>query len=171
MIRGERILLRAIEKTDLGRCHRWINDPDITRFLQVYMPVSLYEEEKWIEGLAEREDRIFAIEVEGKHIGNCGLHGIDWKNRHAELGILIGEHEYHNKGYGTEAVKTLLKFGFGTLGLERISVRVYDFNPRAQKCYAKAGFVKEGELRDDHFFEGKYHNTIVMSVLREEYEG
>jgi RimJ/RimL family protein N-acetyltransferase len=170
MIRGEKVILRAIERTDLERCHRWINDPEVSRYLQVYLPVSLHEEEKWIEN-PNQEGNLFAIEVDGTHIGNCGLHNIDWKNRHAELGILIGEKDFQNRGYGTDTVKTLLRFGFLTLGLHRIELRTYSYNLRAQKCYAKARFKKEGEMREEHFFEGKHHNTIVMSLLRDEYEG
>ena len=103
-------------------------------------------------------------------IGNCGLFGFDWKNRFAEFGILIGEKDAWGHGYGTDAARLILRFGFDELNLNRVWLRVYDFNPRAGRAYKKAGYVQEGIYRQALYREGAYHDIHVMSVLRDEWQ-
>jgi RimJ/RimL family protein N-acetyltransferase len=104
------------------------------------------------------------------HIGNIDLHQIDWKNRHAELGITIGEKAYWNQGYGTDAICSMLKLAFREMNMHRIQLRVDADNARAIRCYIKAGFKKEGTLRDAVFREGKYIDQHIMSILQQEFE-
>ncbi len=103
-------------------------------------------------------------------IGTTGFHEIDWRNRHGEFGIVIGAKEFWNRGFGADAVRTLVGFGFGELNLERIMLRVYDDNLRAIRCYEKAGFTLEGRLRRDRYHNGRYSDTLLMGVLRSEWE-
>ncbi len=175
MIYGERVRLRAIEREDVPRFVRWFNDPEVRQFLTMYRPLSRAEEERWVESLASRrEDVVLAIEVRAGdqwvHIGNVGLHRIDWKNRTATLGIVIGEREYWGKGYGTEAVRTMLRYAFEELGLNRVELETYSFNPRAIRCYEKAGFKREGVRRQALYRNGKFHDVILMGILRDEFE-
>ncbi|HDN79985.1 MAG: N-acetyltransferase [Chloroflexi bacterium] len=172
MLRGRKVRLRAPEREDLPLFVRWLNDTEVTRYLTLYWPLSMAEEEQWFENLLKREnDRVFVIETEeGKPIGNMGLHNIDWKNRKAVLGIFIGEKDYWGKGYGTDAIKTLLRFAFEELNLNRVELRVFEFNTRAIRCYEKCGFVTEGRLRQSLFRNGRYHDELVMAVLREEWK-
>lgn len=175
MIYGERVKLRAIEREDVPRFVRWFNDPEVKQFLTMYRPLSRAEEERWVESLASRrEDIVLAIEVRAGdqwvHIGNVGLHRIDWKNRTATLGIVIGEREYWGKGYGTEAVRTMLRYAFEELGLNRVELETYSFNPRAIRCYEKAGFKREGVRRQALYRNGKFHDVILMGILRDEFE-
>jgi len=170
MIMGKRVILRALEKEDIKNCWKWINDPEIIKGLYMIFPMSKYEEEKWYErSIGDDRNKYFAIEVNKKHIGNIGLHGIDWINRKAELGIMIGEKDYLNKGYGTDAIKTTLRYAFNKMNLHKIQLRVYEFNKRALKCYEKCGFKKEGVMREDLFRDGKYYNAVFMSILRSEF--
>ena len=104
-------------------------------------------------------------------VGNCGFHKIDWRNRSAELGIFIGEKSYWSQGYGTEAMRLLLKHGFETLNLNRIFLRVFNSNLRAIRSYEKAGFIAEGKMRQAEFRRGAYKDVILMSVLRSEWDG
>ena len=172
MIRGEKVILRAIELEDLERCHRWMNDPDVTQFLSTRFPLSLQQERKWIE--QERDpmrDLALAIEtLEGVHIGNCGLHGIHAVDRSAGLGISIGEKSHWSQGYGTDAMLTLCGFGFGQMNLHRIWLYVFDFNARGIRCYEKCGFQHEGRLREAIFRHGKYRDVLVMGILAEEFQ-
>jgi RimJ/RimL family protein N-acetyltransferase len=103
-------------------------------------------------------------------IGNIALFDFDWRIRMAELGVLIGDKEYWNKGYGTEAVGLLIKHAFATLNLNRVFLRVYQTNPRAIRAYEKAGFVHEGRFRQAHYHDGEYVDVIFMSVLRSEWQ-
>jgi len=176
MIYGKRIRLRAIEREDLPAFVEWLNDPEVIAGLVFHVPMSLEDEGKWFEGLSNRpaEERPLCIEVktgEGWHmIGDMGLHNIEWTQRAAEMGIMIGDKSYWNQGYGTEAMTLLLKYGFETLNLNRMYLRVYETNLRAIRAYEKAGFVHEGRLRQALYADGKYHDGLVMSVLRSEWD-
>jgi diamine N-acetyltransferase len=175
MIPGKNIRLRPIERDDLPRFVAWFSDPEVRRHLGIYLPFSLAQEERWFEGLLERTERqqtvLFGIETpDGTHIGNVGLHDINWKDRSAEMGIAIGEKAYWSQGYGTDAIRTLLGVAFGEMNLHRVSLRVDADNPRAIRCYEKAGFRHDGTLRDNVFREGHYIDQHVMSILRSEYE-
>lgn len=172
---GEKVRLRPIERDDLPRFVAWFADPEVRRHLLVYLPFSLAQEERWFEDLQGRLERqealVLAIETaEGVHIGNLGLHAIDWKNRSAELGILIGEKAYWNQGYGTDAIRTLLGLAFREMNLHRIFLRVDADNARGLRCYEKVGFRQDGTLRDAVFKEGRYLDQHVMSILRAEFE-
>ncbi len=177
MIYGQRIRLRPPERDDLPRFVRWFNDPEVRQGLTMVFGMSLAEEERWFERVLQRpqEERPMVIEVrQGETwtpIGNCTFHNVDWRNRKAEIGIAIGEKAFWNQGYGTEAVRLLLQFGFQTLNLHRIMLRVYAYNRRAIRCYEKAGFVLEGRLRQARYFQGAYHDELIMSVLRDEWNG
>jgi len=175
MIYGERIRLRAIEREDIPRYVAWLNDPEVTAGMLMYLPMSLADETQWFERLANRspEERSLAIEIKSengwKHIGGTGLESIEWTNRNAEFGIVIGEKSLWNQGYGTEVTRLMLKHGFETLNLHRISLRVYENNPRAMRAYEKVGFVKEGIMRDAIYRNGCYINALLMSILCSEW--
>jgi RimJ/RimL family protein N-acetyltransferase len=177
MIFGERLRLRALEREDIPLFVRWLNDPQVTTGLMRNLPLSQIEEERWFENmlLTPAAEHPLMIEVsEGDKwvpVGDCGIHAIDWRNRSAELGILIGEKSYWNQGYGSETMRLLLKHCFDTLNLNRAYLRVFEDNPRAIRCYEKAGFVHEGRMRQSDFREGRYRDTLLMSVLRQEWRG
>jgi diamine N-acetyltransferase len=175
MIVGTKVRLRPIERDDLPRFVEWFGDPEVRRHLAIYLPFSLAQEERWFENLQGRlerqEDVLLAIETaDGVHIGNLGLHGINWKDRSAELGIAIGEKAYWNQGYGTDAIRTLLGLAFRELNLHRVFLRVDADNARAIRCYEKAGFQREGTSREAVFSEGSYRDQHVMSILESEFE-
>jgi len=172
MLKGERVTLRAIEREDIPRFLRWLNDPEVTRYLTISMPLSREEEERWFEQqLGDRNRKVLAIETEsGEHIGNISLEDIDWKNRRATLGIVIGEKERWGQGYGTDAIRTLLRFAFEELNLNRVQLDVFDFNERARRCYRRCGFREEGILRQAHYTEGRYHDVVRMAILRSDWE-
>ncbi len=171
MIQGTKTRLRALEHDDLPHFVRWINDPETRRFMVMRYPLSMTEEEKWWERFLQREnDYIFAIEAEdGNYIGNIGLHDIERENRRAELGIIIGDKAYWGQGYGTDAIQAMLGWGFGYLNLNRVSLRVYAYNQRAIRCYEKCGFQYEGAMRQARYVDGRYHDELMMGILRDEF--
>jgi len=176
MIYGEHMRLRAIERSDLPRFVEWLNDPDVRQGLLLHLPMSQAQEENWFENMFKRPavEHPLVIEVhEGGDwvmIGNCGIHNIDWRCRSAEVGIFIGEKHLWNQGYGTKAMRLLLKHSFETLNLNRIALEVYETNPRAIHSYEKVGFVHEGRKRQAMYKEGKHFDILIMSVLREEWQ-
>jgi RimJ/RimL family protein N-acetyltransferase len=175
MIYGEHVRLRALEREDVKHYYEWVNDPEVTYGLALYLPMSNLDEERWFEGATQRDpnEKPLAIEARKGHgwklIGNCGAFGIEWVNRCAELGIMIGDKSAWNKGYGTEAMVLLLRHCFETLNLNRAFLRVHASNLRAQRAYQKAGFVEEGRLRQSVFKHGRYDDVMIMSVLRSEW--
>ena len=137
----------------------------------MYLPISRAEEEGWFGAqLADDSRRIFAIETEeGLHLGNVGLHSLDWTNRKAELGIVIAEKEYWGRGYGTDAVPSVLDFAFNAMNLHCTHLSVLEFNRRAIRCYEKGVFHQEGREREAFFRDGRYHDSLLMAVLRERF--
>jgi diamine N-acetyltransferase len=178
MIYGNRIRLRSIERSDLERFVQWMNDPDVIDGLSLYLPLSTIEEERWFERVLERPQAERPLMIEARMaddnwlpIGTTGYFDFDWRVRSAELGISIGDKSQWDQGFGTEALSLWLKHGFETLNLNRIYLRVFDFNQRAIRVYEKIGFVHEGRQREGMYKHGRYVDVLMMSVLRSEWEG
>jgi RimJ/RimL family protein N-acetyltransferase len=172
MIRGERIVLRAIERQDLANYVSWLNDPRIVEHLAHFLPISLAAEEKWYERmLADSTACNFAVEFDGQHIGGCGFHNIDSRNQSAETGLFIGVPELWDQGLGTDLLHTLLRFGFEMMNFHRIYLRVHAGNERAIHLYEKAGFQLEGRWRQAEFRDGRYRDVLWMSLLSDEWSG
>ena len=169
---GERIYLRPIDNDDLNRCLRWINDPLVTATLTMRFPMSRAQEEKWIlSHYKDHSDLPLAIVVkeQDQYVGNCGLHSIDYVNRSAEFGIMLGEKAQWGKGYAPEAAQLIIDYGFKQLGMHRIFLHVYSHNARAQRAYEKVGFIPEGTMRESYFRDGRYYDTLIMSILESEW--
>ena len=103
-------------------------------------------------------------------IGTIGLENINHINRTATLGIFIGDKEHRSNGYGTEAIRLILDYGFNYMNLNNIKLDVMEFNERAQKCYKKCGFKEYGRRRKSNFTNGKYYDVVQMDILAEEFK-
>ena len=174
MLEGKLTRLRPIDPGDLERDYAWVNDREVTRFVAVRYPISRQDEERW---LTEGPTNSFANGVrlaietqDGVHIGNLDLHQPHPEDRKAGLGIMIGDKAYWSNGYGTDAIVTLLRFGFHEMNLNRVYLHVFDFNERAISCYKKCGFQMEGRLRQNYFVGGRYCDVFVMGILRSEFD-
>jgi diamine N-acetyltransferase len=176
MIAGKRVRFRAVERNDISNFVEWLNDPEVTQGLSIYLPLSMAQEEKWFEDMLNcpKDEQPLIIEVlQGngwRPVGNCNFHNLDYRNRCAEAGIFIGEKGVWNQGFGTEAMLLLLKHGFETLNLNRIALDVHSTNLRAIRSYEKAGFTLEGCKRQAIYKNGKYVDILIMSVLKSEWE-
>jgi len=178
MLKSKNVILRPVKRSDISYFLKWFNDPEVVQYLGLYLPMTEMGEEKFIEELGTtraRSDVILVIEaIEGdsaKPIGNCGLHGINAKDHNALFGITIGEKEYWSKGYGTEAARLIINYGFQQLNLHRISSYAFAFNERSIKLHKKVGFREEGRLRQAMFKNGQYHDEVQFGILREEWKG
>jgi RimJ/RimL family protein N-acetyltransferase len=175
MIHGTRVRLRAMERSDLAKYHKWLNDPDVTEGLGHYRPLSMDDEDGWFAKMREQDagQRPLAIEVHEdpacRLAGNIGLFDLRCANRSAELGIFIGDKSLRNQGYSTEALELMLQHAFDTLNLHRVFLRVYATNKRAQRPYQKAGFRPEGTLRQSVFRQGRRIDMHIMGILRPEW--
>ena len=176
MLTGRLVRLRAMEMTDLDRCAAWINDVEVTQHLssEAMYPFSRLAEEEWLAAAVRRtgyDNLSLAIEtLEGRHIGSIGLHEARPNSRKASLGIMIGDKEHWSRGYGTDAILTLLRFVFEEMNLNRVWLEVHEDNARAIACYRRCGFVEEGRLRQDRYRGGRYLDTLVMGILVDEFQ-
>lgn len=171
-LRGKKVILRPLNKaTDLESCLRWVNDPRTTRFLLLHRPISMVEEEEWFDKKGKDEHNIvFGIEtLKGKFIGTMGLHRINWKNRTAVTGALIGDEEHRGKGHGTDAKMLLLNYAFNTLNLRKIKSGVIAFNGRSIRYLRKCGYVEEGKRAKEVYQGGEYHDELLFAVFREDW--
>lgn len=170
---GQRIYFRPVELSDEACLRRWVNDPRVWRTLGSVLPKNGVVEKQWIESLYKSTtDVVFGIVLKDSHelIGVTGLHRIAPINRKAVFGISIGNVARHNQGYGTEAARLVVRYGFEELNLNRIELEVFANNFRGIRAYQKAGFQHEGCLRQAVFREGRYEDIYRFAILREEYE-
>lgn len=176
---SERIRLRAAEKEEIKLFLHWINDPEVTENLTLIYPMSQFEEDRWYEQMMTLPlaEHVMVIDIQDESqpggyrpIGTTQFHNLDWRCRSAEVGIMIGEKDFWNQGYGTETMKLMLKHGFESLNLHRIWLRVYAKNKRGIRAYEKAGYQYEGKFRDGHYQHGQYYDLLFMSILRHEWD-
>jgi RimJ/RimL family protein N-acetyltransferase len=169
VINGEKIRLRDLNEDDLKKCLSWLKDPRINKFLsQDFNSLTEIDELKWLREIkSSGRELVFAVEdkLENTYIGNCGLHKIDWDKKTATLGIVIGENNYRGKGYGTDAIKSIIEFAKNELGIKSIQLNVYEYNHRAIKVYKKCGFKTKTVLKKNHYYNKKYWNTFIMEMF------
>jgi RimJ/RimL family protein N-acetyltransferase len=173
MLRGDRVVLRPIQASDHERLYELVETIEVRSLSSNDPPVPLsFEQFKARYEAAEEEaaGAWFVVEVDGEVVGECGLHSIEHYQQRAEVGISLGK-EYWGRGYGQDAVRTLLGYAFRTLNLEKISLHVIAGDERAVGAYRKAGFVEEGRLRSHLWYDGTRQDELVMSVLRDDWKG
>jgi RimJ/RimL family protein N-acetyltransferase len=174
---GKFVRLSAYDPQEMSEAYsRWSRNSEYFRLLNSSArPMqSPKAAAKWMEeevGQMSPASYYFTIRViDGdKLIGELGLDVVDWSGRDAFVGLGIGETEYWSKGYGTEAMNILLRFAFSEINLRRMTLTVFEYNPRAIRSYEKAGFQHEGRLRKILNKEGKRWDMLYMGILREEW--
>jgi RimJ/RimL family protein N-acetyltransferase len=173
MLKGTHVILRAIEREDLPLLAAYNNDIDVELAGggDPPLPQSLDRLKAEFEQEAAKGGRngpSFAIEADGKFIGQCALFDFQQRSQSCELGIAIGDKDYWGRGYGREAVTLLLDYAFRHHNIRRVFLRVHAQNERAIKAYTGAGFIEEGRLRQHVWSDGRYDDLILMGILREE---
>jgi RimJ/RimL family protein N-acetyltransferase len=172
-LEGKSIYLSPMSTEDAERYAEWLNDLEVTFFLNMARKtLSLEKEKEYLQRIV-KEENMFAIIVKDKDrlIGNCGIHQVDGINRTAELGIFIGDKSCWGKGYGEEAVRLVLDYGFNILNLRNIMLRVFSFNKRARRCYEKCGFKTIGSRRKALVYGSREYDIIFMDILSSEFAG
>lgn len=170
----KRIYLRALEPDDYKTSVRWRNDDSVTSLLGggKYF-VSNEIEKQWVQNtISQNKDIKLAICTveENLYIGNVYLTNIDYISRKAHSHILIGNHDFWNDGYGTEAMSLLLDYAFNHKNLRRIEALVLEDNIASQKMHEKLGYKREGLLRESVYKDGRYKNQICYALLKSEYQ-
>jgi RimJ/RimL family protein N-acetyltransferase len=169
---GEKLYLRAPERSDAAQIRAWFARAEVRRGTRQYRPRSLQAQEQFLEqGTSAPEHIVFAaaLREDDRLVGVCGLHHIDARNHHAELGMVIGDPADWGRGLGSETASLLIGYGFDTVNLHRIWLEVYEDNTSARKIYEKLGFRLEGTMREHGFREGRWWNLHYMGLLADEY--
>ena len=172
ILEGEKVRLRPVCEGDLPHFQRWLNDPDVLQWLTLPKGPTLEEERDWWEAEQRNpDDIVWAVEtLDGRLLGDLALRP-NPLGRWADLGIFIGEKTLWGRGYGTDAVRTALRYAFAGMRLNRVSLTTDELNARALRCYEKCGFVREGLLRQHRLVDGQFRDSALMGVLREEFLG
>ncbi|BEI22391.1 GNAT family N-acetyltransferase [Vibrio fluvialis] len=173
MLKGQKTNIRAIELQDLERINAWANDLNLWVLLGGWhFPYSTTNTKNWIENINcnDKSNQYFAIANETNEIiGTISLTSIDWKNRGATYGIMIGDARSRGKGYAKDAVDTLIKYVFEELGLVRIESDIIDSNTVSLNFHLKNGWIKEGEKKYADYRGGKWHKKINIAFTLDEY--
>ena len=171
---GSRVRLRPLERDDLPRYQELFSEPEISLYYGMLgVPENLTQlRRRYDAGEFDATDRFLqlAIETDGTLIGSVVLRNDEnLPSRSATFGIIIGDPQYLDRGYGSEASKLLLDYAFAVLGYHKINLDFFEYNPRAQAMYEKLGFSHEGRRRENHWSRGRFWDDILMGVTAEEW--
>ena len=172
-IQGKYVTLRAAEKGDLPLLHSWANDPEIWYMLGGWhFPSSLDYMEKWQDNLkTDLQNQRLVVEVPDLGvIGTANLVDIDWKNKNAFHGMMLGNKEIRGKGYGLDTVMAIMRYAFEELGLQSLDGSMIEYNAASLKMYiGKCGWKEEGRQRNWYFRKNRFWDRILVGVTREDY--
>lgn len=167
-INMNKVTIRKFDEDDIENKVRWINDSRNNEFLHYNIPLDIENTRKWFNNIKNNSNRYdMIIEYNNIPVGVIGIINIEKKK--GEYYITLGENDYKRKGISYEATKLILNYAFKTLGLEKIWLCVDEENIAARKLYEKVGFIQEGLLRKDIYFNGKMINRCMYGILRDEW--
>lgn len=175
MIEGKSIRLRAVEEKDLELLAQWLNDPYISHYVGGFsFPVSMAQQQRWFEhAVADKSSIRFIVETKDtcRAIGLTGLWQIDWVNRHALTALKLGADNIRGKGYGTDAIMTLMSYAFYQVGLNRLWGEILPFNVGSYKAYVeKCGWRVEGVYRQHVFRDGRFYDQLRVAILKSDFD-
>lgn len=176
MYKGKQIYLDAVTREDLKQLMDWRNLPEYRKHFREYRELNMDMQQRWYESrvLNDNGTEMFAIRLNESRelIGCCGLCYINWVHRNADLSLYIGWKESYidDCGYAEEACGLLFAYGFQELGLQKIWTEIYCFDEKKLNLYQRLGFRIDGELRNQYFYDGKWWNSYMLSLLTEEWE-
>lgn len=173
-IKGKRVTLRAIERDDLQLLHKWSNDPEINYMLGGWhFPSSQQDQEKWFLSLSLNSlNQRFAIDTdEDGLIGMINLVNINWKDRRAFTGMLLGDKNIRGKGFGKDAVMTMNRYAFDELGLNRLDSTIISYNESSLFVYLeRCGWKKEGVKKNAYFRKNQWWDEIIVGITKVDYD-
>lgn len=168
---GRKVTLRPGLDSDIYYLIKWYNDSELNRLAG--WSSSKVTQDKLRYNIAKSFGydpmNLMIDNEEGTPIGTIQLYDFNEQDKNCKLGIRIGDRDYWSKGYGEDAVKTLLEYAFFTIDIFRVTLKVYEYNERAVNCYLKCGFCCEGRTRQSAYIDGKYYDEIIMGALKSDY--
>lgn len=175
MLTGKKVYLTPIEREDLEPLRVWRNRPEFRQYFREYREISKDMQERWYDTkvLGDPSTIMFAIRRVSDHelLGCCGLCYVNWVHRSADLSLYIGyENAYIDEnGYAQEACELMFSYGFYELQLHKIWTEIYEFDDKKYGLYTKIGFHQDGRLRDQYFHNGRYWDSRMLSLLKNEF--
>jgi RimJ/RimL family protein N-acetyltransferase len=171
-IEGERLYLREVRLEDVtDTYYDWLNDPQVCQYLETrFYPQSKKAIENYVSRFLEDPSSVFLaiiLKNDARHIGNIKIGPINWIHRFADIALVLGDKPSWGNGYGTEAIRALVRYAFDILNLHRLQATIYANNHASLRAFTKAGFQEEGILRKKRFHAGKYVDEKVFSILNE----
>lgn len=162
--------LRPLEREDLKFVHRLNNDAKIMSYW-FEEPYEAFVElqELYDKHIHDQSERRFMLELDGQMVGLVELMEIDYIHRRAEFQIII-DPKFQGHGYAVSATKLAMKYAFHVLNLHKLYLVVDKVNEKAIHVYEKVGFIREGELIDEFFVDGTYHDAIRMCIFQHQYQ-
>ena len=174
MLRGNLVSLYAVEKEDLQQLCDWRNNSDFRKHFREYRELNLTQQQKWFEEkvVADNTTLMFSIRRndDNELLGCCGFVYINWVHRHADLSLYIGWNDKYidEKGYAEESCKLLLDYGFNELCLNKIWTEIYEFDEKKKALYDKFDFRQDGLLRQNYWYDEKWWDSRILSILKAE---
>jgi len=175
MLSSNKIYLDSINKKDLNTLRKWRNNPNYRKFFREFKEISEVDQMKWFDEIIQKSNHSIMFSIRSiktnKLLGCCGLVYINWKDRNADLSLYIGDNDEYidNKGYAKESVLILLRYAFKDIGLNKVWTEIYEFDKKKLKLYKKFGFKKDGTLRQNYWYSGKWWNSYILSILKKEF--
>lgn len=170
---GNKVTLRSIEHSDLDQLHTWANDPTTQDIIgNIHFPSSREYQNQWFNKLqSDALNQRFAITTEEDElIGISSIMNIDWRNRHAWHGIILGDKDIRGKGYGVDTVMATMRYAFDEMNLERLDGSIIEYNTISHSMYCnKLGWKVEGRRKNYYFRKGNYYDQLMVGILKEDY--
>lgn len=177
MLMGSKVVLRALSEDDLPQLMKWRNIPDFKRNFREYRELNLDMQKRWYEKYVVEDKNTIMFGICDKEteelLGCCGLCYINWIQRNADLSLYIGYKNLYidNKGIAKEACCLMFNYGFNELNLHKLWTELYEYDKMKIEFFTQEfRFHKDGELRDNHFMDGKWWNSHIYSLLRDEFQ-
>ena len=174
MLKGKHVSLFAVEKEDLQQLRDWRNNPSFRKHFREYQELNLAQQEKWFEGKVVADNTTLMLSIrrndDNELLGCCGFVYINWVHRHADLSLYIGWEDAYidDEGYAEESCRLLLDYGFNELCLNKIWTEIYEFDGKKMALYDKFDFRQDGLLRQNYWYDGKWWDSRILSILKSE---
>lgn len=171
MLKGKRVGLTAIDRSEIEQLRIWRNSTHLRKFFREYRELNCEMQETWFKEMVIDNPHTIMLSIrrlrDNELLGCCGLAYINWIHRHADLSLYIGyKNAYIDKhGYAEESCILLLDYGFKELGLNKIYTEIYEFDEKKDSLYMKLNFHLDGILRKHYFYDGKWWDSKIYSIL------
>lgn len=163
-----RVELRPLKLRNIDNIMTWVNDPDIVKNFQNFKGFTRSEELKFLKKIIKsKNDYVFSIfrTTDGKYLGQCAINQISRQNKLGRFSIFVTKENW-GKGYAEEAIRLLIEFAFRKLGLHKIWGVAWATNKKAWHIYRKVGFKKEGLLKDEYYWHGRFHDLLRIAIVK-----